>query len=250
MRAIVIAAGRGVRLRPHTADRAKCMVELCGRPMLHHQIAAFERNGIDDVVVVRGYKRGTITAPGVRYAENPEYATNNILMSLFCAGPELVGDVVVSYGDIIYHPDALSLLLENHSPGALVVDTAWEATYEGRTDHPVEQAELCRVTPHGFVSRVGKQVPPGRGVMGEFIGLARFNSALVARLWGLYLDALAKGDHLPYGNASSLRKAYLTDIINAAVDGGDLFAAVPIEGRWREIDTVQDLERAQDIVDW
>jgi NDP-sugar pyrophosphorylase family protein len=42
----------------------------------------------------------------------------------------------------------------------------------------------------------------------------------------------------------------LTDIINAAVDGGDLISGVPIEGRWREIDTVQDLERAEEIVTW
>ena len=74
------------------------------KPMLHHQITAFEKNGINEVVVIRGYKRGTVMAPGVRYVDNVEYATNNILMSLFCAGPELVGDVVVSYGDIIYPP--------------------------------------------------------------------------------------------------------------------------------------------------
>ncbi len=250
MKAIVIAAGQGTRLRPHTADRAKCMVEVAGRPMLHHQIAAFEKNGINDVVVIRGYKRGTVMAPGARYVDNVEYATNNILMSLFCAGPELVGDVVVSYGDIIYHPDVLADVLDSHSPGALAVDTEWESTYVGRTDHPVEQAELCRVSPHGFVSRVGKHIPPGRGVLGEFIGLARFSSALVAHLWALYLEALDKGDHLPYGNAPSLRKAYLTDIINAAVDGGELISGVPIQGRWREIDTVQDLERAKEIVTW
>jgi NDP-sugar pyrophosphorylase family protein len=47
-----------------------------------------------------------------------------------------------------------------------------------------------------------------------------------------------------------LRKAYLTDLVNEAIADGEYFAAVPIDGRWREIDTVQDLERARAIVNW
>ena len=166
-------------------------------------------------------------------------------MSLFSAGPELVGDVVVSYGDIVYHPDVLTAVLDNNSPGALAVDTAWEATYAGRTDHPVDQAELCRVSPHGFVSRVGKYIPAGRGVLGEFIGLARFRSSLVAHPWALYLDALDKGDHL-------LREC--ADIAQGVLDGHHqrrcgrwgVDRGSAHRGRWREIDTVQDLERAKE----
>lgn len=244
MRAIVIAAGQGTRLRPHTADRPKCMVEVAGKPMLHHQLDAFERAGIDDVVVIGGYKKRGIDAPGARVVANTEYASNNILQSLFCAGPHLVGDVIVSYGDIVYAPEIVEALVESHAPGTLVVDRAWRATYEDRTDHPIEQAELCEISPHGVVTRVGKKVGPDNA-FGEFIGLCKLTAPLVAKMWALYIEARLAGDEAPYGDAPSLRKAYLTDILNHAANQGELMGVLAIQGEWREIDTVQDLERAR-----
>lgn len=249
MRAIVIAAGQGSRLRPHTADRPKCMVEVAGRPLLHHQFAAFARAGIDDVVVIGGYKKRGLDAPGARIVANRQYRTNNILMSLFCAGRHLTGDCIVSYGDIIYAPEIVEHLARCHAPGTLVVDRAWRRIYQGRTDHPESEAELCEISPHEAVTRVGKAVGPGHAV-GEFIGLCKLTAPLVAKLWALYLEALSRGDDQPYGDAPTLRKAYLTDILNHAVARGELLRILPIQGGWREIDTVQDLERARAGLEW
>ncbi len=253
MKAIVIAAGQGSRLRPYTDDRPKCMVEVGGRPILHHQIAAFQAAGINDIVVIRGYKGRRIQPPhgvrGVRFVDNPDFLNNNILESLFCAGDELTGDVVISYGDIVYHPAVVTGLLDTFTPATLIVDRSWSRAYAGRTDHPVEQAELCEITGYGLISRVGKQVGPDNTV-GEFIGLARFDSAVIARLWGRYLRALSRGADRPFGSAPTLRKAYLTDLLNDAIEAGESIAPLGIDGHWREIDTVQDLERAADAITW
>jgi choline kinase len=253
MKAIVIAAGQGSRLRPYTDDRPKCMVPVGGKPILHHQLEAFRAAGIRDIVVVRGYKGRRIRPPagmrGVRFVDNVDYPNNNILESLFCAGAELVGDCVVSYGDIVYHPAVVTGLVEAFTPATLIVDRAWQKTYAGRTDHPVEQAELCEISSYGLVSRVGKQVGPETAV-GEFIGLARFDSAVVARLWARYLRARSRGPQTAFGNAPTLRKAYLTDLLNDAIDAGEPIAPLGIDGHWREIDTVQDLERAADAITW
>jgi|JI10StandDraft_1071094.scaffolds.fasta_scaffold52345_2 choline kinase len=247
MKAIVIAAGMGRRLRPHTDRRAKCMVPIAGKPILHHTIEAFRAHGIDDIVVIRGYKGGSIQAKGVRFVDNFRHRENNILESLFCAGRELCGDVLVSYGDILYRPYVVGRLLEHHQPGVLVVDRAWRQIYEGRSDHPISEAELCRVNPFDSVAEVGKQVGP-EGAVGEFIGLAKLSSALVARLWAVYQQALHRGRETPYGNAPRLRQAYLTDIFNDAIGQGEIFGVCPIEGDWREIDTVQDYTRA--VQEW
>jgi L-glutamine-phosphate cytidylyltransferase len=250
VRAIIIAAGQGTRLRPHTADRPKCMVEVGGRPIIHHQVAAYRAAGIDDIVVIRGYKGRRMQIPGrVRYVDNKAYRDNNILESLFCAGPLLLGDVMVSYGDIVFHPGVVDGLKGVHAPATLVVDRAWADTYEGRTDHPVDQAELVKITHQGLVSRVGKSVG-AEGAVGEFIGLASFTGPVLARLWALYLAARSKGVNEPYGTAPSLRKAYLTDLLNTAIDEGEMVAPLGIDGHWREIDTVQDLERAAQAVTW
>lgn len=244
MKVIVIAAGMGSRLRPHTADRPKCMVEVRGKPILHHQLDAFRAHGIDDIVIVRGYKGRGIVAPGARFVDNHGYRDNNILLSLFCAGTELAGDVIVTYGDIVYGAAVVGALLEAPQTGALVVDTEWARAYEGRSDHPVDQAELCRQNALDLVTAVGKSIGP-EGALGEFIGLARFDASMVARLWARYLQARLRGLDAPFQYASTLRKAYLTDLINDAIQAEIPFGVCAIQGGWREIDTVQDYERAQ-----
>ncbi|MEZ4467841.1 MAG: phosphocholine cytidylyltransferase family protein [bacterium] len=244
MKAIIIAAGMGRRLRPHTDDRPKCMVEIAGKPILHHQLDALRAHGIDDVVIIRGYMGRGIQAKGVRFVDNHRHRENNILESLFCAGPELVGDVIVSYGDILYRPSVVGRLLGHAQPGVLVVDTAWRQIYQGRTDHPESEAELLRLSPYELVTEVGKQVS-SEGAVGEFIGLARLTSGLVGRLWALYQEARLGGRERPYGNAPTLRQAYMTDLFNDAIRHGEQFGVCPIAGDWREIDTVQDYQRAQ-----
>ena len=250
MKAIIIAAGQGRRLRPHTNNLAKTMVKIGGRSLLHRQVHALRKAGVEDIVVIRGYKSRTVDAPGVRYVHNPQYANNNILESLFCAGDELVGDTIISYGDIIYRPEVAQALTRSYLPGTVVVDRQWADAYEGRTDHPVAQAELCEVSDYGLVTRVGKAVAPGPKVFGEFIGLCRFSAPMMARLYARYEVIRAKGLDTPYFDAPSLRMAYLTDLFNDAIDGGESIGVLATDGGWREIDTVQDYERAQETVDW
>ncbi|MCA9544228.1 MAG: phosphocholine cytidylyltransferase family protein [Myxococcales bacterium] len=249
MKAIIIAAGQGKRLRPHTDHKAKTMVEINGRALLHRQVDALRAAGVDDIVVIRGYKAGTVQADGVRYIENADFANNNILESLMCAGDELVGDVIVSYGDIFYRPEIAAALARSYLPGTLVVDRAWADVYDGRDDHPVAQAELCELSEFGLVTRVGKQVGP-ENAFGEFIGLARFSAPLLARLMARYLLARGRGLDVPFGSAPSLRQAYLTDLINDGIAHGESIGVLATDGGWREIDTVQDYERAQGTIRW
>ena len=258
MKAIIIAVGQGQRLRPYTADRPKCMVEIKGKSLIERQVEAYRRAGIKDIVVVRGYLGNRIQIPGVRYIDNPRFKENNILESLMCARDELVGDVVVSYGDITFHPDLVPVLLEKQAPLMVVIDLEWKKVYEGRDDHPVEQAELCVAQevpidmnlPSAYrVSQLGKQVGAEEGI-GEFIGLAKISGPALGRLVALYDRALLHGREHPFQAAPTLRQAYLTDLLNEAIAQGEFIQPFWINGNWREIDTVQDYERAQTEVTW
>ena len=44
--------------------------------------------------------------------------------------------------------------------------------------------------------------------------------------------------------------AYLTDLLNDLIDSGEVMRPALIDGGWREIDTVEDLERARSVVSW
>jgi choline kinase len=253
-KAIIVAAGRGRRLGPETDELPKCMVEVASQPILHWQLRALATAGVSDVVIVRGYHGDRIAAPAgvpVRFVENPEWPRNNILASLLYAAGEFAGGFFFSYSDIVFAPAVARSLaaVAGTAPVALVVDRRWEDAYVGRTEHPLPEAELARVSegPAGpTVSRVGKQAVPREEAAGEFIGLAHFSAAGAAALRAEWERALGAGGlEAPYGRAPTLRQAYLSDALNALADGGHRLAPVFIDGEWREIDTRQDLASAE-----
>ena len=256
MKAIIVAAGRGRRLGPETAAIPKCMVPVAGRAILHWQLDALTHAGVDQVVIVRGYLGDRIAIPAdcpaqVRFVENPAWADNNILTSLFYAEAEMTGGFLFSYSDIVFAPAHARAVAAHPGPVALVVDRLWRDAYEGRTLHPVSEAELARVEGSddtAAVTRVGKKLVAAEDAAGEFIGLARFAPDGVAALRAVWRDASARGAETPFGAAATLRQSYLSDGLNAVSERGVSLRPVFIDGRWREIDTEEDLARAQQVV--
>jgi L-glutamine-phosphate cytidylyltransferase len=241
-RAIIIAAGMGSRLEHHTDDRPKCMVEVGGGSILSHQIRAFSENGVDDLHIIRGYLSEKLVVEGATYYENENFRNNNILFSLFCAEEAMEDSFLTTYSDIVYTPDVVRRTLASPYDVALVIDRCWADAYEGRDDHPVEQAELAEVE-DGRVLRVGKQVGPEKAA-GEFIGLAKFSARGGALLRETFHDVRSRiGDDDQFQAAALFRKSYLTDLFLEMIDRGAHIGWVPIDGEWREIDTVEDLER-------
>lgn len=244
-RAIIIAAGMGSRLEHFTDENPKCMVEIDGRSILSYQLEALASAGVDDIHIVRGYLSDKLVVDGATYHENPDFRRNNILQSLFCAKGALEGGLLTTYSDIVYTPEVVQKTVESPYDIALVVDREWARAYEGRHDHPPEQAELTEVEGER-VTAVGKQVGPSNAV-GEFIGLAKFTARGAELLVETYRDVRETlDDDDPFQAAELFRKAYLTDLFMEMIDRGIEIGWVPIDGGWREIDTVQDLHRVRD----
>src|SRR5690606_111572 len=111
-RAILIAAGRGKRLGPHTEEIPKCMVEIGGKPILGWVWEALSSVGVDELVVIRGY-RGDVLERFVRelvgdrvhFVDNTEWETNNVLLSMGKARAFFDQPTYVTYSDIVYTPE-------------------------------------------------------------------------------------------------------------------------------------------------
>jgi len=257
MKAIIVAAGRGRRLGIETDDIPKCMVKVGGRAILHWQLDALAAAGVDDVVIVRGYLGDRIAGPAgagpkLRFVDNPDWANNNILTSLFYAEAEMQDGFLFSYSDIVFSREHARRVAAATAPVALIVDRRWQDAYEGRTQHPVSEAELARIAGSGdaaTVARVGKRLVAAAEAAGEFTGLASFAPAGAAALRAVWAEARTRGLEAPFGAAASLRQAYLSDGLNAVAARGVALAAVLVDGGWREIDTEQDLARAEQVVD-
>ena len=255
---IVIAAGRGKRLGVHTDERPKCLVEVGTRSILDWQLRALAAVGVDDVVIIRGYRADELTAgaralhPAARFVDNPDWETNNILLSLAYALDELDGPVYLTYSDIIFTPAVTRALADAPGDACLVIDRAFRDVYVGRTEHPLEEGEVSDLDDAGRVRRVGKKSLPPDEAFGEFIGLLKL-SADGAR-WVADAIRAAQARYAgrqdePYVRAARFRNAYLTDVLQELIDAGRPMVPVAIDGQWREIDTGQDLARARELVE-
>ena len=253
-KAIVIAAGRGRRLMPYTDRMPKCLVPVDERTILRIQLDAFRAHGVDDVVIIRGYlgdvleaRRGELGMP-VRFVDNTDWEHNNILESLFFAEQEITGPLLLTYSDIIFTQEVVRRVVAAEGDISLVIDRRFRDIYEGRTDHPLPEAEVSDLDERGMVKRVGKRALPPDAAYGEFIGLAKL-SAEGARwfrdAWRELRREYAGRETHPFQRAASFRNAYLTDLLQHLIDAGRAVEPVAIDGMWREIDTVQDLERAR-----
>lgn len=249
MKAIIVAAGMGRRLKPHTDDRPKCLVEVNGRSILQRQLDAYRQVGVDEVVIVRGYMKELIKVDGARTFDNDQFRENNILCSLFCAEEAMDGEFLFSYSDIVFRPEAVKRAIETEGDYALVIDRLWHEAYVGRVHHPVEEGEVARVEDER-VTRVGKKTLPPEEAAGEFIGLARFSARAVQAMRERFHARRRELAGRPYGRAPRFEVAYLTDLLNDLIDSGEVMRPAFIDGGWREIDTVEDLERAKGVVSW
>jgi choline kinase len=243
-KAIIVAAGRGNRLRPLTDDKPKCLLEINGKTILQRQLQAYRKHGITEIIVVRGYKKELIDYSDIKYYDDINYG--GILGSMFFAEQEMNEGFIFSYSDIIYGEDVVKQLLETEGDIVLVIDTDWREHYQGREKHPVSEAELVRIDGDRIV-KIGKDVVGVDEAHGEFIGLAKFSNAGAKMIRDIYRDLINKYKREdPFQNAKEFQKAYLTDFIQELIDRGHEARIANITDGWIEIDTDEDFNRAKE----
>ena len=85
IKGIILAAGEGKRLKHLTKNCPKCMVRLFGKSLLQYQIETFRKCGIKDITVIKGHKGEMINFSGIKYYDNKDYKSTNMVETLFCA---------------------------------------------------------------------------------------------------------------------------------------------------------------------
>lgn len=228
--AVILAAGRGSRLRPHTDDRPKCLIEIDGRTLIERQIESLAACGVSDVVAVVGYRHDVVrrvVGRRVRYVENARYYETNSLYSLWLAREELRRGAVVINSDVLAAPLLFERLCRADAPDAVLVDR--------------DQAcgvEEMRVTLEGsLVVDFGKHLPAEK-CHGENVGMVKFGVEGGGRLRECLtrlVDTGHENDWAPF----AFRALARTWPLQAVATDGD---------PWIEIDDPDDLARARRII--
>ncbi len=240
MRAIVLCAGRGGRLRPLTDERPKCLLELGGRSILERCLAALRGAGLTDILLVTGYRSGAVEAearktagPDPIFVANPDYESTNTAVSLrlaLAASPGL--DCIQVNGDVVFDGGLLSDLLHHPAANAVVVDDS------GR----LEAEEVKVEARDGYAVRIGKHLAPA-DCLGEAIGLNKISAATGLELVRVYEELEARGERTHFFEAGFDR------LLDPAGAGRHVFGLVLTAGRpWVEIDTPEDYQHARNRI--
>lgn len=241
MKAIILSAGQGKRLLPLTRSLPKCLLPLCGRPLLEWQLRALAANGVAEAVVVVGFAADAVEAaldrvrlPGLRVRAlfNPFYGVAENIGSCYLALPEMTGDVLILNGDTLFEPAVLATVAARAAAPVTV-------TIDRKPAYDADDMKVC-LEGGGRVRAIGKTLPPEL-VDGESIGLLLFRGDGGARFAAAIRAVLRE----PEGT----RRWYLS-VIDRLARAGEGVEAVSIEGlQWGEVDYPADAERARRLVE-
>jgi phosphoenolpyruvate phosphomutase len=236
--AVVLAAARGEELGALAAERPKAMIRVGGEPILYKLVGQLRRQGVRDVVVVRGYRKETIAPElhNLTVVDNDDHATTGELSSLLQAVHHLHGDCVISRGDCLYRDHLLRDLLDGAGDIRILVDCALRSTY--RVKALVTCSRPCAhdflTPPTALLTEIATVATAG-GAMGEWTGLLaateRGTQALRRKL-----EALA--------TESAFERLTLPDLLQAVLPETPV-SVVYTRGGWLAVDDFKDLAEAE-----
>jgi phosphoenolpyruvate phosphomutase len=238
IRAVILAASRGAALGELTANRPKTMVEIGGQSLLGHIVDAYNKAGVKDITVVRGYLADAVDLPSLDYVDNPDYAESGELVSLahaLEANPDNDADLFVSYGDVIFRRYILDSMAETDGDFVITVDADWrDSVNRGRAADYVTCTE-----PHSrhtfyrevFLENAGESLSGDR-CHGEWMGFLKVSAPAMSRFRDTVADMLSDPVN---------RKAKLHELLCELVSRGEKIRVIYTTGHWLDVDSLDDV---------
>jgi len=231
MKAIILAAGIGSRLRPITNIKPKGMVKVNGQPIIEYQIKAYLSAGIceSNIYVVAGYKIEMIENyildmfPEINIIRNNDYEKTNNMFSLYlCLRHIANSDVVISNGDCVYADNIVNNFILMKGGNLIASD---------RGSYTDENMKI--IVKDGVVTHISKQIAVSEAY-GNSIDLYKIECDAVEKLLEIIRTIIAKD--------RTLWTELALDELFEFID----FLPYDIQGKkWMEIDNFEDLQLAE-----
>jgi choline kinase len=244
MRAIILAAGRGLRLQqPEDQQRPKCLLRFGGMSLIERHLRILRGAGVEEVALTVGFRRELVEAelerldwrPRPEVVFNPGFELGSVL-TVHTAAHALTrgGSVLLMDADVLYDERMLRALVAGEQPvNRLLLDREFEPG-----DEPVK---LC--VRNGVPIELRKQLAADLtyDLIGESIGFFRFNELTARRL------AAIISDYISSGRAQKPHEEAVRDLL---LERSTVFDVTDVTGLpWIEIDFIDDVARAtQDVL--
>jgi dTDP-glucose pyrophosphorylase len=248
MKAVILAAGKGTRMRELTSDLPKPMLRVQGKPILEHILEGVRNAGIREFCIVTGYRADVVESyfgDGSRWNTRIVYARQIIQDGTGKAAEPAKGFVgtdpfLLTYGDILVRPRTYERMVarfkEQDFAGVITVTPGQDVT-KGGIDVFDEAFCLKQIVEKPTAQQIDQLRKDGAVKPG---GPLWYNA-------GIYLFRPVVFDFTAVLQKSPRGEYELTDAVNAMVQAGHRVAGLEIEGRWvdvRDPEVLLELERA------
>jgi len=135
MKAIILAAGVGKRLRPITDNIPKCLININGQFLIERYIKYLREFYVSEIVIVVGYRKDMVISSlhrkihDIKFIYNPDYKKGNVT-SLHMAKKELNCDCIIMDADVYFEKKVLNILLNSYYKNCFLIDSNYSKTGE------------------------------------------------------------------------------------------------------------------------
>lgn len=180
MKAIIMVAGVGSRLKKQIKHLPKCLITFGGETILARNLRLLREFGISEAVVVAGYRAELVKEEiegNATYILNPFFRVTNSLASFWFAQRQvdLYDDLLIINGDVIYEPAVLQKALEAQQSATMLIDTSVTSL----ADYRLQVRDECVVDQ-------GKELS-NEQTCGEYVGIVKLKRDFVP----IYLSRVA-----------------------------------------------------------
>jgi L-glutamine-phosphate cytidylyltransferase len=238
---IILAAGRGSRLKKTTKSIPKGLVKIRNnKTILDFQIEILKKIVKSKIIIVTGFQKNKLirkfNKENFLYVFNKNWNKTNMMYSLYCADKYLKKNpCIVLYSDIIYSKNIISKMIKNKKDLSLAYDINWLSLWKSRFDKPELDAESFFINKKNKITEIGKKVSKKelKNIKGQYMGIVKIYPQAWELIKKKFTLAEIKNNHLTH---------ILDKIINNKI--------MPVYGvkntdAWYEIDNNKDLRLAR-----
>ena len=242
MKIIILAAGSSTRLSKEILDMPKGLLKINDKSIIEIQLDLFKKNQLSDITIIVGPNKEKFKFKNVNYVLDDDFQNHDVLSSLMTCKSIIDDEILTLYSDIIFDENILRSMLDFKGDIGIAVDLDWEKNYVNRIQHPKSEADNVLLE-NNKILKIKKNIKESKSTqkLGEFMGLMKL-SKNGAKIFVEKYEHLLKSHKGKFQNAPSLKKAYLTDMIQELIDSGFSVEPIIINGKWYEIDTPEDLD--------
>ncbi len=232
MKAVILAAGVGSRLRPLTNQVPKCMVKVGDVSIIKKQIDNLRENGINDITIIGGYKFDVLAKyindnyEGIRLINNTDYNTTNNMYSFYMSKEFVINqDFLLLNGDVYFSSSIIKQLIDDEFPNLIATDKSM-----------YNEESMKVVINNDRIKKIGKQISKE-----EFSSVSIDVYKIGKKASNKFFE-IVKSYVVDSKNINAWTEVALNDLFKF-----EKFKESVINGSWVEIDDQNDLEKASQI---